>query len=221
MELNDFKCKICGEEKSSRRLLFIHTKCKHNMPKREYMEKYYSIPKCACGCGEYVEWGYKKWWNKYVNGHNQQNKEHRDSTKRKIAKALIGNKSRSGQKRSESEKRRTSFAQSGEKNHQWQGGISFEPYGTDFNDRLKEQVRERDNWTCRECSYTEVQLNYKLNVHHIDYDKTSNNTDNLISLCKSCHMQTNFKRDDWTAYFRSKLQGTEFQAQQLLLPFME
>lgn len=118
MKLNDFKCKIYGETKLNRRLLFIHTKCKHGMSKHEYMEKYYPIPKCACGCGENVEWGYRKWWNKYVNGHNQQGKSYSLDTKAKISQKLMGNKSRLGQVRSEDEKLKTSRAQLGELNHQ-------------------------------------------------------------------------------------------------------
>ena len=33
----------------------------------------------------------------------------------------------------------------------------------------------------------------------------NNEPENLISLCKSCHTQTNFKREDWTVYFQNKL----------------
>ena len=134
---------------------------------------------------------------------------------------MIGNKSRLGQKRSESEKLRTSLAQLGEKNHQWQGGISFEPYGIEFNDELKYQIRARDNFTCQECGYSEKQLGYALNCHHADYNKQNNTMNNLISLCNSCHAQTNFKRSDWTAYFQSKLVGTEWKPMQLLFDFME
>lgn len=90
----------------------------------------------------------------------------------------------------------------GENNPSWLGGISFEPYGLEFNDNLKKRIRKRDDNTCKECGIHQDELGYKLNVHHIDYDKHNNSEDNLISLCNSCHAQTNFGRDDWTKYFK-------------------
>ena len=93
----------------------------------------------------------------------------------------------------------------GENHPQWQGGKSFEPYGLKFNNQLKEQIRKRDNYTCQECGYTQEQLGYKLSTHHIDYDKQNNQENNLISLCKGCHSQTNFERENWINYFRDKV----------------
>lgn len=95
-----------------------------------------------------------------------------------------------------------SAAEMGEKNHNWRGGKSFEPYGVEFNNELKEQVRKRDNYTCQECDKTQKELGCKLDIHHIDYDKENNNPENLISLCRSCHVQTNFGREEWMKYFR-------------------
>ena len=93
----------------------------------------------------------------------------------------------------------------GEKHYNWQDGISFEPYGVEFNKELREQIRERDNYACRECKHTQEELGYKLAVHHVDYDKKNSDEKNLISLCKSCHAQTNFGREDWTNYFNQQL----------------
>lgn len=92
-----------------------------------------------------------------------------------------------------------------EKNISWNGGTSFEPYGLEFNTELKLLIRKRDNFTCQECNQTEEQLGHKLSVHHIDYDKKNNNPENLITLCKSCHSQTNFDRNDWVNYFQEKI----------------
>lgn len=96
---------------------------------------------------------------------------------------------------------------SGEYHHNWQGGKSFEPYGPEFNAQLKNQIKERDNHTCQECHQTEDQLGYPLSAHHIDYDKRNNSPENLISLCHSCHAQTNFNREDWTEYFGKIMEG--------------
>ena len=99
---------------------------------------------------------------------------------------------------------------SGKNNSSWKGGISFEPYGREFNNRLKEQIRKRDNYRCQECFRHQDELydkngkKYKLMVHHIDYNKKNNDENNLISLCRGCHSQTNFGRDDWINYYKNK-----------------
>jgi len=91
------------------------------------------------------------------------------------------------------------------KHHLWRDGISFEPYGLEFNKELKEQIRKRDDYKCQECGYTEKQLGYKLSIHHIDYNKKNNKPNNLISLCKSCHSKTSFNRENWVEYYNNKL----------------
>lgn len=113
------------------------------------------------------------------------------------------NHSQFGKPRTEKTKAKISAANSGANSANWRGGISFEPYGIEFNNKLKNQIRERDNHTCQECLCTEEQLGRALDIHHIDYCKTNNSPENLISLCRSCHAQTNFSREDWTEYFRT------------------
>ncbi len=128
--------------------------------------------------------------NKYANGYVSPMKgfKHSEETKRKMSKAKKGVFSLS-------------------KHPHWKGGKSFEFYPGEFNTKLKEQIRKRDNYTCQECNFTEEQLSYTLSVHHIDYNKKNNNPNNLISLCRSCHSQTNFGRDDWSEYFNNKIIG--------------
>ena len=93
----------------------------------------------------------------------------------------------------------------------WKGFISFEPYGIEFNESLKEQNRKRDNYRCQECFRHQSELFTKngkkahLLIHHIDYNKKNNSPDNLISLCPVCHNQTNFNRDNWTEYYQEEL----------------
>ena len=156
--------------------------------------------------------------------------------KKKISKAMMGNKNNLGNKLSEETKRKIAEIhkgkklskehkrklskakielyrkrgniigfQKGEKHYGWRGGTSREPYLLDFNKKFKEQIRKRDNYTCRECGYTEKQLGYKLSIHHIDYNKKNNNLNNLISLCKGCHSKTNFQREDWIKYFYERI----------------
>jgi len=83
----------------------------------------------------------------------------------------------------------------GEKNYGWLGGVSFLPYSHKFTKHLKESVKARDDYHCRICGTED-----KLYVHHIDYDKLNTAPINLISLCLSCHMKTNFNRNCWKEY---------------------
>ncbi len=84
----------------------------------------------------------------------------------------------------------------------WRGGISFEPYGLEFNENLREVIRNRDRRKCQICEKTELEEGIKLSVHHIDYNKNNNNPNNLISLCASCHAKTNHNREYWIKYFK-------------------
>jgi hypothetical protein len=89
----------------------------------------------------------------------------------------------------------------GESNHMWRDGISFEPYGLEFNEHLKEQIRQRDGRSCQYCGLKEN--GHKLPVHHIDYNKKNNDSENLITLCVKCHSATLINRELWTNYFSS------------------
>lgn len=106
-------------------------------------------------------------------------------------------------------KKRPEF--SGSNHPNWNNGSSSEAYGLEFNKQLKEKIKQRDNYRCRECFRHEDELyckdgkKYKLNIHHIDYNKRNNDPKNLISLCLSCHTQTNYKREDWTKYFSTQI----------------
>jgi len=77
----------------------------------------------------------------------------------------------------------------------------FSEYSQDFTDYLKKSIRDRDNHECQVCHIKEEDLDRKLDVHHIDYNKMNCNEENLISLCLSCHVKTNYDRDYWFAYF--------------------
>lgn len=94
---------------------------------------------------------------------------------------------------------------SGENNPRWEGGISFEPYGPEFNDKLKEQIRKRDDYICQLCGAHQSKFKRALDVHHIDYDKKNNEPENLISLCYTCNPMVNTKRRFWMTYFMGLL----------------
>ncbi len=109
----------------------------------------------------------------------------------------------------------------GEKNWNWQGGVSFEPYGQEFNKELKEKIRKRDNYECQECSIKQEELKRKLDAHHIDYNKKNNNPLNLISLCQKCHLKTNGNRKHWKRYFQMQMFIREFFNPENILIFNE
>lgn len=94
----------------------------------------------------------------------------------------------------------------GEKNHFWRGGVSFEVYGVDWTEDLRESIRKRDSYVCQICGIHQDELGgyqRKLDVHHIDYDKRNLNPINLIILCRHCHNKTNFNRKYWIKYFNN------------------
>lgn len=93
-------------------------------------------------------------------------------------------------------------ANTGELNPVWNGGISFEPYPIDWNEKYKRFIRQRDNYKCQLCGVPETECMRKLCVHHIDYNKNNLNPENLVSLCVKCHAKTNTNRKDWEAVWK-------------------
>ena len=93
----------------------------------------------------------------------------------------------------------------GEKNPNWLGNKSFEPYDKNFNNLFKRLIRKRDNQICMLCGIHREKLNRALHVHHINYIKKLTIPQNCISLCNSCHTKTGFNRKHWTTFFQSLL----------------
>lgn len=58
-----------------------------------------------------------------------------------------------------------------------------------FNKYFKETIRARDKYTCQDCGITKENYPRALDVHHIDGNRHNLNGENLISLCKSCHVK--------------------------------
>ncbi len=110
-----------------------------------------------------------------------------------------------GKKHTKEYKRKMSLSLSGEKNPMWKGGLSKEEYTINWTNTLKLSILERDRYKCRICRKHQVELNEKLCVHHIDYNKKNCNPENLITLCRSCHTKTNTNRNKWIIYFKELL----------------
>lgn len=75
-----------------------------------------------------------------------------------------------------------------ERNGRWRGGKVMS-YGPEWR-RIKAEVRARDG-VCRECGKTSSENGRALDVHHLDPFRFSgdNSPKNLVTLCRSCHMQ--------------------------------
>jgi len=180
--------------------------------------------KCECGIIKYIDGrslrnGTTKscgCLNKEINSKRLKgisfNKDHKD----RISKALLGKK----KSISHIENMRKSLIgkRIGEKNPNfgkglfgidnpnWRGGKSFEPYPLGWTKTYKEQIRYRDGYKCQYCGVPEIETGRKLYIHHINYDKNNIKSENLISLCLSCHSKTNFNRDNWIQIFTKKVE---------------
>jgi len=142
--------------------------------------------------------------NKYALG-----MKHTEETKEKIRKSSRGSNNYWYGKKLPKEIREKMSANhadvSGSNNPNWQGGINNLPYGWKFNDKLKYQIRKRDDFTCQFPACGKKENSKAHSIHHIDYDKLNNNPKNLISLCNPCHMKTGYNREYWKEYFSQKI----------------
>jgi len=87
-----------------------------------------------------------------------------------------------------------------DKNPNWKGGISFEPYCQIWADKeYKESIKQRDGNICLNpaCDRT----NTTICIHHIDYIKKNCQPSNLITLCNSCNSKANKDRKWHKAWY--------------------
>lgn len=107
-----------------------------------------------------------------------------------------------------------SAARQGVSFEDWTGFISFNKYCPKFNEKLKQQVRDKYN----NCDYmsglpaTICNPHRKLDVHHVDYNKQQGCDDHewrLIPLSRKNHAKTNRNRSFWNCLFTYALQYDE------------
>jgi len=114
--------------------------------------------------------------------------------------------SSSGRTHTEESKRKIGKKNLGSNNGQWRGGSSFGPYSPEFTRRLKRKIRRRDNYCCFLCNIKQPKTGRAFPVHHIDYIKSNNKENNLITLCVPCHNKTTGgKRREWIKIIRIKI----------------
>lgn len=86
----------------------------------------------------------------------------------------------------------------GEKNPNWKGGISTNPYCSGWiilSEEIRDFYRVCQNPYCSgECK--------KMTTHHIDYNKENCDPMNLICLCNSCNARANGNRDCHENFYR-------------------
>lgn len=92
-----------------------------------------------------------------------------------------------------------SLRMKGNGNSNYFHGESELPYSGVWRIQDKENIRIRDNYECQLCSIKQTDSYQKLHVHHIDFNKANHSEENLIALCKPCHMRIHGKhtRNIW------------------------
>lgn len=93
------------------------------------------------------------------------------------------------------------YGKTGKKNGMWNNGSSFEPYTSEFNNQLKQLIRQRDNYQCQFCGINENGRAH--DVHHINYIKKDSSKRNLIILCTNHNVMANTNRDKWQFLFET------------------
>lgn len=140
-------------------------------------------------------------------------KKQSEETRKKKSEATVGKKKHEGFGKKISEARlayfdrggTTCFFNTGKDHPGWKGGIGNQHYTLGFNERLKNLIRERDNYLCQLCGRTKEEKGRNLCVHHVDYIKEHINPENLITLCNRCNSKVNTNREYWTNFFQEKL----------------
>lgn len=105
-----------------------------------------------------------------------------------------------------SENYKQKIARYGNKNGNWRGGTSFEPYCEIFAQKsFKEIIINRDKNICQKCGVTRMLslkvYGFDLCVHHINYIKKDCDLLNLITLCNRCNSIANGNRDFWKLFY--------------------
>ena len=136
-------------------------------------------------------------------------------TRRKLSLANKGRKMSKEQRKKMSEnsiklgiskgKKNPMYGKKGKLAPSYIQGLSPRRYPFHFNKKLKEEIKKKYQYRCQQCFRHQDELKKTLNIHHIDYNPNNNNPNNLIPLCKVCHSQSNFKREDWIDYFKEKI----------------
>ena len=73
---------------------------------------------------------------------------------------------------------------------------------------FKDKIRKRDNYECRICFKNSSETNTQLEVHHIRPVSIGgrDRENNLITLCRECHIYVHTDIDSWVKPLREYIQ---------------
>lgn len=92
----------------------------------------------------------------------------------------------------------------GSGNPNWQGGISKESYCQEWTKEYKEFIKERDGYKCMNpYCFHKTGHAAELIIHHIDGNKKNCRSENLITLCRSCHGMVNKDKEWHEAWYKA------------------
>jgi hypothetical protein len=151
--------------------------------------------------------------------HHQYGKPISDEVKQKISITMSGRKrpqrspewcrkiseGHKGKRHTMETRMKMSKAQLGEKAKLWKGGLSYGLYCKDAKPSYK-RVRAYFSHCCVRCG--QPQTKEKLCVHHVDYDKEAGCKGKkfwAVTLCRSCHTETNNNREYWESQFKEMI----------------
>lgn len=116
---------------------------------------------------------------------------HTEKHKRELSESMKGEKHfLFGKHRSEETKEKLRIAKSGSNSSLWRGGITNKNRKRFANYKwrdLAQKIRIRDRFVCQQCGkYPSLDVHHKT-PYRLTHDDNKNN---LVTLCRSCHMQT-------------------------------
>ena len=124
--------------------------------------------------------------------------------KAKISKALMGHKV------SEETRQKIRIANSGSNGSGWIDGRASMKYPAMFNKKIKQEIKQRDDFRCQLCGRSEGWCKEKygvgLSINHIDFNKKNCAKENLNALCSGCNTYINWHQPTFKKYFSAKLQ---------------
>lgn len=192
----------CGKEVKIYRnefRTFIHG---HNRKRLIDIQKV-NIIQCSCGCGtELNQFDNRNRIRRYISGHTRIGRNMSEETKKKIGKTNSKRifkleeinrlrklaKQRIGKPLSEEHRFKISLG-ARERN----GWVYVGEYNSEFNNRFKEHIRERENYCCILCSNPQSVFKRKLHIHHIDLNKKNTIDSNCVAICVYCHVKIHKK----------------------------
>jgi len=95
----------------------------------------------------------------------------------------------------------------GENHPNWNGGESRRDYSLWFKEGFKNKIRKRDRYRCQLCGKSQkdelYDINQRLTIHHIRFNKKDIFHGYFITLCCSCNAKMNYNRSYWRKFWKS------------------